>query len=73
MLPVFPDNVNVVLFVPVHTVALPAMVPPTDAGSTVITADPLKPIDKQLFASKTDVIEYVVVLAGDTEILFPEE
>ena len=35
-LPVWPLNVNTVEFVPVHTVALPAMVPPTDTGSTVI-------------------------------------
>ena len=35
-LPVFPDNVRVVLFVPVHTVALPAMVPPTEVGLTLM-------------------------------------
>ena len=34
-----PDNVNVVEFVPVHTVALPAIVPPTDAGDTVTVPD----------------------------------
>ena len=39
--PMLPDRVNVVLFVPVQTVALPAIVPPTDAGETVIVADPL--------------------------------
>jgi hypothetical protein len=33
---VFPESVRVVLLVPVQTVALPAIVPPTDAGSTVI-------------------------------------
>ena len=33
--PVCPDNVKVVEFVPVHTVADPAIVPPTDAGDTV--------------------------------------
>ena len=33
--PVLPDNVNVVEFVPVHTVADPAIDPPTDAGDTV--------------------------------------
>jgi hypothetical protein len=32
---VFPESVRVVLLVPVQTVALPAIVPPTD-GSTVI-------------------------------------
>ena len=40
MEPVFPDNVNVVLFVPVHTVAPPAIVPPTEAGLTVTVAVP---------------------------------
>ena len=39
--PVCPDKVNVVEFVPVHTVALPAIVPPTDNGSIVICADAL--------------------------------
>ncbi len=38
IVPVFPDNVNPVEFVPVHTVALPAILPPTDAGDTVIVA-----------------------------------
>ena len=38
IVPVWPLNVNVVLFVPVHTVALPAMLPPTDAGLTVTVA-----------------------------------
>ena len=38
MLPVCPLKVNVVLFVPVQTVALPAMLPPTLAGSTVTVA-----------------------------------
>ncbi len=37
MLPVFPLNVNGVLFVPVHTVAPPPMLPPTLAGFTVTT------------------------------------
>ncbi len=35
IVPVFPDNVNPVEFVPVHTVALPAILPPTDAALTV--------------------------------------
>jgi uncharacterized membrane protein len=35
ILPVCPLKVNTVEFVPVHTVALPAMAPPTDAGLTV--------------------------------------
>ena len=34
-LPVFPLNVRVALLVPVHTVAPPAMVPPTDDELTV--------------------------------------
>ena len=38
MLPVLPDNVNVVLFVPVHTAVAPAIVPATDVGLTVIVA-----------------------------------
>ena len=37
--PVFPDKVKVVEFVPVHTVAPPDTVPPTDVGDTVIVAD----------------------------------
>ena len=36
--PVLPLNVKVVEFVPVQTVALPATVPPTDTGLTVIVA-----------------------------------
>ena len=36
--PVMPLNVNDVLFVPVHTVALPAMLPPTEAWFTVTFA-----------------------------------
>ena len=38
ILPVCPDNVKVVEFVPVQTVAPPAILPPTDAGDTVIVA-----------------------------------
>jgi len=37
-LPVWPLNVNTVELLPVHTVALPAIVPPTDAGLTVTVA-----------------------------------
>ena len=37
--PVLPDNVKVVEFVPVHTVADPANVPPTDVGDTVTVVD----------------------------------
>ena len=37
--PVLPDNVKVVEFVPVHTVVLPAIVPPTEAGDTVMVVD----------------------------------
>jgi len=36
--PVFPLKVSVVELVPVQTVALPAIVPPTDAGETVMVA-----------------------------------
>jgi len=39
--PVYPPNVKVVEFVPVQTVALPAIVPPTDAGETVTVAETL--------------------------------
>ena len=35
IVPVLPLKVKVVLFVPIHTVALPAILPPTLAGSTV--------------------------------------
>ena len=36
--PVLPLKVSVVEFVPVQTVALPAIVPPTEAGETVMVA-----------------------------------
>ena len=35
IVPVCPDKVNAVEFVPVHTVALPAIDPPTVTGDTV--------------------------------------
>jgi len=35
IVPVWPDKVSNVLFVPVHTVELPAILPPTETGSTV--------------------------------------
>jgi hypothetical protein len=38
IVPVCPDNVRVVLLVPEQTVALPATVPPTEIGFTVIVA-----------------------------------
>ena len=38
IVPVLPDNVNVVEFVTVQTVADPATVPPTEVGDTVIVA-----------------------------------
>ena len=38
IVPVCPLKVNTVEFVPVQTVALPAMDPPTDAGETVTDA-----------------------------------
>ena len=41
MEPVYPLNVKVVEFVPVQTVAPPAIDPPTDAGETVTVAEAL--------------------------------
>jgi len=41
MAPVYPLKVKTVEFVPVQTVALPAIVPPTDAGETVTVAEAL--------------------------------
>ncbi|MEQ9490909.1 MAG: hypothetical protein RIM72_18175, partial [Alphaproteobacteria bacterium] len=38
MLPVWPLSVKVVLFVPLHTVAPPEILPPTDPGPTVTVA-----------------------------------
>ena len=62
--PVFPLKVNAVLLVPVHTVALPAMVPPTDTGSIVtaivaVTAE---------HPPKTGVV-YVTVYVPDVLVL----
>jgi hypothetical protein len=37
IVPVLPDSVSVVLFVPVQTVAAPLIVPATDVGVTVAT------------------------------------
>jgi hypothetical protein len=37
IVPVLPDSVSVVLFVPVQTVAAPLIVPATDIGVTVAT------------------------------------
>jgi hypothetical protein len=37
-MPVCPDKVSVVLFVPEQTVALPAIVPPAETGLTVTVA-----------------------------------
>ena len=51
MLPVLPDKVKVVEFVPVHTVALPAILPPTDAGDTVIVA-----VDENVESHTPDLI-----------------
>jgi len=39
--PILPLNVSVVEFIPVQTVAPPAIVPPTDAGETVTVAEAL--------------------------------
>ena len=38
IVPACPLKVNTVLFVPEQTLALPAIVPPTDAGKTVTVA-----------------------------------
>jgi len=38
-LPVLPPKVKPVLFVPVHTVAPPDILPPTDVGLTVTVAE----------------------------------
>ena len=38
MLPVYPDKVSKVLLIPEHTVAEPAIDPPTEAGATVMVA-----------------------------------
>ena len=48
--PVLPDKVSVVEFVPEQTVALPAILPPTDVGSTVIvtTLDSAAPVQLAL-------------------------
>lgn len=40
MVPTFPLKDSEELFVPVHTVVLPEIVPPTDAGLTVTATDP---------------------------------
>ncbi|MNR51531.1 hypothetical protein D3C85_1712170 [compost metagenome] len=45
-LPVCPDNVNTVLFVPVQTVVLPAILPPIEFGFTVkVTSEVVAPHD----------------------------
>ena len=41
MVPVFPLSVKVVLFVPLHAVDAPEMVPETDVDETVIVAEAL--------------------------------
>ena len=51
IVPVFPLSVNVVEFVPVQTVAPPAMLPPTDAGETVIV-----PLDENVESHTPDLI-----------------
>ena len=53
MVPTFPLKVSEVLFVPVQTVVLPAIVPPTDAGLTV-TATDARVADGQLEALIVD-------------------
>ena len=37
--PVWPDKVSIVLFIPMHTIEPPATEPPTLAGITVTVAD----------------------------------
>ncbi len=51
MLPVLPDKVKAVELVPVHTVAPPAILPPTDAGDTVIVA-----LDEKVESHTPDLI-----------------
>ena len=49
--PVLPDSVNVVLFVPVQTVAAPLIVPATEGGIKVIVT--IRLVSVQPFAFET--------------------
>ena len=49
--PICPLSVNVVEFVPVQTVALPAIVPPTDTELTVIEAVALVAAEQEPFVT----------------------
>ena len=73
IVPVFPANVNVVLFVPEHTVAAPEIVPATGVW-VVITTLPLKLAAGAVhaFPSLNAVILYVVVVNGDTAKTYGE-
>ena len=62
MLPVWPLNVSMELLVPVQTVALPAMLPPTEIGLTLIVIE-LVLIQPLL---EVDVAVYVVLVVGET-------
>ena len=50
-LPVLPLNVNTVLFVPVHIVALPLIVPPMLAALTVTVATELMAVEHGLLCT----------------------
>ncbi len=69
MLPVLPESVSVVLFVPVHTVAAPAMLPATEAGETVTvlvavaSAQPPVPV----------IVYEIVAVPAATLVTTPEE
>ena len=74
--PVFPLNVRLVLFVPVHTVADPLTVPPTLAGFTVIVtgADEAGlPIAQETFEFKATPITspLISVLSENVAALVP--
>jgi len=66
--PVFPLKVSVVELVPVQTVALPAIVPPTEAGETVIVpvafTVPQPPTKRMLYGyvPATDGVPKIVIV-----------
>ena len=57
---------------PLQIVALPESTEAEAGVFTVTAAEPLKPPDAQLLASVTLTKVYVLLDAGDTEILLPE-
>ena len=63
MLPVCPDKVNPVEFVPVHTVAPPAMLPPTEVGDTVTVNTLLYTVPS--FVVVAALLKYVVCVNDD--------